>query len=763
MKAQEQALAIVDALGGHAAGDGWKVRCPAHDDRNPSLSLTIGRQGDLVWKCHAGCGQLDVMEALRARGLLNGSDLGGESRKRTPMARPADSWLPTIPAPGDAHPPAFIHHALGKADYVWNYSNEKGRTCFYVCRWDRPTGKQILPCTFGTLNGKPGWHWKGPAPGTLRPLFNLGKLIKNPQAPAIVVEGEKSCDAAAALFSKGVVVTSSGGAKNAKQTDWTGLKGRRVLIWPDNDQEGAAYADDVARLAAAAGAEHVRIAHLTGEHAKGWDAADFIAEGGTAESLEKTIKPVDWTPTAQEQKAALPKPTAIDAGAVIEEMNTRHAFVWLGSKAAILVEPEAPGGDPFFTTKQELSQAYANRLIPKTVKDKESGTEKTTWTPVIDHWWKSPKRRQYDRVTFLPGREAPAHEYNLWRGFSVKPEPGDCSLYLRLIEETTGMSNPEIPRYILDWMAHAMQKPMEKPGTALALPGGQGAGKGTIAKQFGKLFGPHFLHAESPDVLTGRFNLHLANKIILFADESFFSGDHRVAGILKARITETDLTFEGKGKDPITLPNYWRIIAASNERWMVPAAMDDRRWAVFKVGDQFKGDRSFWQVLHTQMENGGRAALLYHLLERDLSAFVPAHYPHTEARGEQIVASMEPLTQWWFERLSEGTPIDKAESWPDYVTCADVLEDATAFVQRHPRKVAVNKMNLSLTLRNLCGLYSVQRWKDGSNKRIYELPTLDECRARLEAATTFQTNWPPATDETVDSAGWATKERTRLA
>jgi len=60
---------IAKALGGRKAGSGWTARCPAHDDRNPSLSISTGKDGKVLLRCHAGCDQAQVIVALRARGL----------------------------------------------------------------------------------------------------------------------------------------------------------------------------------------------------------------------------------------------------------------------------------------------------------------------------------------------------------------------------------------------------------------------------------------------------------------------------------------------------------------------------------------------------------------------------------------------------------------------------------------------------------------------------------------------------------------------
>ena len=55
--------------GAKRVGRGYVARCPAHNDRKPSLSLADGRSGRLIWHCHAGCGQRDVMAALDMRGV----------------------------------------------------------------------------------------------------------------------------------------------------------------------------------------------------------------------------------------------------------------------------------------------------------------------------------------------------------------------------------------------------------------------------------------------------------------------------------------------------------------------------------------------------------------------------------------------------------------------------------------------------------------------------------------------------------------------
>jgi hypothetical protein len=68
------AEAIAKALGGRKAGAAWMARCPAHDDREPSLAITDARDGKVLVRCHAGCDQQDVIAALRARGVWDAGE-----------------------------------------------------------------------------------------------------------------------------------------------------------------------------------------------------------------------------------------------------------------------------------------------------------------------------------------------------------------------------------------------------------------------------------------------------------------------------------------------------------------------------------------------------------------------------------------------------------------------------------------------------------------------------------------------------------------
>lgn len=280
--ARRDAGEIAEALGIRlkSLGNGTQsTTCPQCSARrsaagksNTCLSVLIDGDG-LRWNCHH-CGWKggEFYEARRA----------DTSDPNVP------TWHAIVPVP-DGVRLKFPRHKNGEPNTVWDYRDSNGRLLGHVCRWDTGDGgKEVMPLSWCVgPDGSRAWRWM--ALPTPRPLYGRDQFDKQPDAPVLVVEGEKSADAAAKRFSDHVAVTSSGGAKAADKADWTPLAGRHVVIWPDHDEPGGRYAADVARLAAKAGAATVRIVAVPSSWPEGWDLADALPEGITAETLRELL------------------------------------------------------------------------------------------------------------------------------------------------------------------------------------------------------------------------------------------------------------------------------------------------------------------------------------------------------------------------------------------------------------------------------------------------------------------------------------------
>ncbi len=230
----------------------WRAKCPAHDDRHPSLDIGISqRTGQLLIKCHAGCPLPAVLQAvgLTMRDLFPDMD---ERDKESPSHdRPKRRIVKT-----------------------YDYRDEVGTLLYQVCRFEPKSFAQRHPV--GTnKDGSVKWEWG--LNGVRRVLYRLPELLADPRQPVLVVEGEKDADALADL---GLVATTNcGGTGMGWLAEYSqSLGGRRCVVIPDNDRPGLEHAWTVAGSLIWHGAESVRLIHLGGGAVK--DVSDWLAVKG---------------------------------------------------------------------------------------------------------------------------------------------------------------------------------------------------------------------------------------------------------------------------------------------------------------------------------------------------------------------------------------------------------------------------------------------------------------------------------------------------
>jgi hypothetical protein len=453
----------------------------------------------------------------------------------------------------------------------------------------------------------------------------------------------------------------------------------------------------------------------------------------TPDSLsESQQEPPDWFIAQQQQSQELgeqmdlpPLNTGGGTGDVIvDELNTKHALIDIQGKLLILNHTRDPvngRGEITLSSEADFHRRYSNRKID--VNDKPISVSR--------YWMRSRYRTQYDGLVFDPSGRQHDGYYNLWRGFAVEPREGNCSLYYQHISEVITGGSVELYDYVLDWMADAVQNPSVLPGVAIVLRGGQGAGKGTMISLFGELFGRHYLHVSNPAHVIGQFNSHLKDCLILFADEAFFAGDKKHESVIKTLITENKRIIEFKGKDAIQLPNYTRLMLASNKSWVVPIDIDDRRFFVVDVDKRHARDRAYFSAIYRQMrEQGGLQALLYDLQHRDLSKANLSDIPSTKAKNDTKFRSLDSVTSWLVYSVANET-----------VGFSDIAIDDlyTQYVDECRTRRAETKNAWSRQLHKIIPGLSRRRFSGG--KRFYAMPTNDVLKQLVEDYVGFDFSW----------------------
>mgnify|MGYP003637050228 CR=1 FL=1 len=382
--------------------------------------------------------------------------------------------------------------------------------------------------------------------------------------------------------------------------------------------------------------------------------------------------------------------------------------------------------------------------------------------PKGDWWLSHPDRRQYEQMVFSPGRDVEG-ALNLWRGFSCEakaPAPGQegkHERWLNHIRENVCRNNKEHYDYLISWMARAVQHP-DVPGyAAVVLKGGQGTGKGVVARELGSLFGPHFKHVSDASRITGKHNMHLQDCVLLFPDEAFFAGDKQHNAALKRLITESTLDIEAKYHDAEITPNYLHIIMASNDDWVAPVESDDRRFFILEVGNDKKQNGAYFARIIDDLNNGGRENLLYFLQSRDLSKFDVSIIPQTEALRDQKMRSLSPLQAWWFEKLDRGHILEHEGRWETTIPVDTLMSDYNDYLDNTHRRFTQGETAfglrkfLEIVMDQFIpraripkdGVLVISRGEAVTKKRPYAFtfPDLKDCRKAWDKVTRTDTPW----------------------
>lgn len=703
--------------------DGWVTTCPAHNDGKASLSIR-SPHGKILFKCHAGCSQADVMQALQERGLW--------SKKK----KPEETWKPIRPVPEDVKLPVNVTHSKhGTPRRSWVYKEADGAIIGVIYRFeDGRGGKTLIPMSYCYSDkGNRRWTWK--SFDKPRPFYNL-PLFKDKELPVIVFEGEKTADAAQAIFKDKYICTCwPGGAAAVKYSDIKPLLGREVILWPDNDEPGFKAMRELAEILLHEGTKP-RMVDVPPGLPEGWDAADEVPEGFNIDFHVLVAKSETFVPVSD---------------AEVAKVNREYAFIVSGGKPAILYEKKSNDGtvEVEYWSVEAFKQFFSNQAITVGRGQMRLG----------EYWLMHPDRRTYRGLIFEPGMEKPEH-YNLWQGFSFEPDPGgEWSLFHDHLIRNVCQEDEELFRWVFGWFADIFQNPGIKSGTSLCLRGEQGTGKTIVGKIFGRLIKRHYTLIDQERYLFGNFNSHMASTILLHSDEGFWGGDPRHVGKLKSLVTSDTQRIEQKGRDSLQVNNYLRLLISSNEDWVVPASFEERRFGVIDVGTGNQQDQDYFVSILKQMENGGYGALLYDLLNFDLKSTDVKVLPQTQALMQQKEASMGPIDTYWFTCLQQGNSLLMSKTgWLAAVKTAELHEDCLAYLNRLGYRRLPHLNVFFKRLRQLTPEGSMERKLIGPDRQsATTLPMLTEARQHFDKIMRHNHDW--LSFDVTEEMNWNVKPR----
>lgn len=335
---------------------------------------------------------------------------------------------------------------------------------------------------------------------------------------------------------------------------------------------------------------------------------------------------------------------------ITERMNARFAVVKL-PRDCVIVDTAANAGrrgeraymtiNGFRTDQQRFPlriESYGSK-----------GAKKSKEANRADIWLSSPYRREYDEWGFAPelspeeceavnietGRRRLLNTYRGW-GVGLNNEGlAACPRFAELINEVIANGDATVARYLWTWFADIFQRPAEKPGVALYLYSPEkGTGKGTLFRTIGYLLGRYYQLVQSADQVAGQWNLHLADKLLIFFDEANGLEGRDKSDKLNSLITEAEFAGSEKFAPLQTCRAYARFAFAANRDDSISIKIQDRRYAAIRVSPKRRRDNRFFELLNKELfapcdapaggldvnraargEYRGLSGLMYHLLK----------------------------------------------------------------------------------------------------------------------------------------------------
>ena len=248
----------------------------------------------------------------------------------------------------------------------------------------------------------------------------------------------------------------------------------------------------------------------------------------------------------------------------------------------------------------------------------------------IHEWLHDETHRTFTNLTIDPSNRCPS-AFSLWRGYlcdnlpllpSMSPDDA-MEPIIQHISDVITDGNQEHTEWVLDWLAHIVQRPEKKTEVCIVLYGSQGCGKGIIFEFLRRrVLGPkHTYQTPNPKVnLFGQFANGLLGKVLIQVDEA--KEMYKDADMLKNCLTNDTINVEPKGKDSETHLNIANLVITTNNPDACKVESSDRRMCLFECSDVHRMEIPYIQALvkHFYHTPGVPEGVFHYLKNRRLPA-----------------------------------------------------------------------------------------------------------------------------------------------
>lgn len=763
----------------------YTTHCPVHGGN----CLRVSPKGQILFVCYAGDPRC-TQAAIRAKIIEAGFDLDvicqegftGKSGKKShvrqnPIAHdqiPYDWKGKTLAHRGKDG--IFEHHPITAC---YTYTTELGEIVFYQLRADTPTinkhGKheKILKVYSSFYNEQTKENfWDYALSLKNRPLYNLKEIVDNPDKPVLLVEGEKACEAAKRLFPKYVCTCYSLGLLAWPGTDLKPLRGREVTLWPDNSQKAI---DEFLRLAELLDpAPKIVMLEKLGDRPDDWDVADELPMAAVDHDvLLDRAQPVNKTRNLSPE----------DEAAVVEKYNQNLRVLWVGGTMHVydknIILPNDTWLPYRYLTFADLSKIYPEKIVINKIGKGGRGSIAEAYA--VDVWRDSPSKIVSHGIAYDPSTTEELlrdrhgnYETNKFLGWGVEAKPCDPKHYAPFLDHIHHIMDPLSAKFFINFIAHMVQKPKEKPGVLPILIGKQFTGKTLIGGIVQAMLGERNVLIIDGNTFLSKWSGQFSGKIALFVDE--FSTKGMAMDFMNTLLTDKRVTLEHKGKNLTSELSYHRAIGTTNSGAFTISADDRRLFPISIVNksinsfnkDDPKNETYFAPIkaMLTDINCVGLAGLLDYFLtyKMDMNVMVS---PTTAFKKVRMVQS-NPVHDIIYQMCDSGNlPSEfgktvcshigdgRMPNYPEKVYRSDMHAMLKKMYPKNTESPAsiTDEFMKFIAPANKKGTMRQAFYRDGSAlretsgaDRYFELPPLEELRARYNRLVDPTAEWEPVED-----------------
>ena len=535
-------------------------------------------------------------------------------------------------------------------DLALQYKNYHGEIVFWVKRQDATRGskKKFTPFSYiGKKNsdGEMIYSWEPRGWPKDRVLYGED-LLRNNNKPVIIFEGEKAANAGRKLFKDHVCICWSGGSNSVFKSDFKRLKDKKVVLWPDSDDEGLAAMHEVARtLILKEITEDIQIIELEKfELPKGWDVADEIKNDWINPKLifenKNEYKKDDeiW-----EDLEALEDKRNVDD--TQNELIDRYVYI---RDRTDLFEHNSYK----FVNKTQIDDwfLHVTKKGPKMWTELLSNPALNKVHNYLTHAGLPPgiveiKDRQFPGV--------PAGKYlNNFRGSALVAKEGDCKYILDYYDWYLGRENWAIVEQLISFY---FKYPGKKMLWCPVFVSQEGGGKGLLASLLEAMLGDNNVDTNcSVDMLTNIHSTVIEGKQLLVLNEVDSDSGNKDRKIntnkLKPYITDHTVNINPKNKPIIKIPNFCNFWINSNLENCLHLRNDTRRYLVIKI-------KHSQEEVKNKLEEGGLVDKMVEAIHGDGASHLKYHFEKmVKIPNEKMFFSHAPRTADLEEMIQDSRP-----------------------------------------------------------------------------------------------------------